>query len=93
MSIYKIDAEPRETGVAPNGSPYVRLAYYMQNLDAQKHWRKVPGAVIADTPEEAMTKAKAISDELDGLTVQEMVQKVNNFMQEGKMVKHIRHLK
>ena len=93
MSVYKIDAEPRETGTAPNGKAYVRIAYYMQNLDAQKKWKLIPGAVLGDTPEEAMEKAKAISDQLDGLTVNDMAKNVNALMEAGKMVKHLRHLK
>ncbi|MFT5645877.1 MAG: hypothetical protein ACI976_000553 [Aureispira sp.] len=63
-------------GGAPNGKPYVRLAYYMQNLEAQKSWKKVPGAVIADTAEDAMTKAKVVLDKLDGLTIFKMSKKV-----------------
>lgn len=93
MSIHKIDAEPRETGVAPNGKPYVKLAYYMQNLEAQKNWKKIPGAVIADTAEDAMAKAKVVSDKLDGLTVFEMSKKVKELIKDGEMVAHVRHLK
>ena len=90
MSIYKIDAEPRQTGTTPSGKPYVRLAYYMQNLDAQKDWKSIPGAIIGDTPEEAMEKAKAISDQLDGLDIKEMGLKVKVLMKNGDMIQHIR---
>jgi hypothetical protein len=48
----------------------------MQNLEAQKSWKKVPGAVIADTAEDAMTKAKVVLDKLDGLTIFKMSKKV-----------------
>lgn len=93
MSIHKIDAEPREKGVAPNGKPYVRLAYYMQNLPEQKNWKKIPGAVIGNTQDEAWDKAKSIADQLDGLTVFEMGKKVKEFIQNGEMVAHVKHAK
>ena len=93
MSVHKINAEPRETGTAPNGKPYVRLAYYMPDLAAQKDWKKIPGAVVADTAEAAMEQAKALSDQLDGLTVFEMSSKVKDLIKAGDMVAHVRHLK
>lgn len=93
LSNYKVDAEPNPnaTGTTPNGKSYVRLHYYMQELAEQKHWRAIPGAVVADTADEAMANAKALSDQLDGLTIKEMSQKVRDLIREGKMVANFRH--
>ncbi len=93
MSIHKIDAEPREKGVAPNGTPFVKLAYYMQALPEQKKWKKIPGLVVGNSEEEAWNKAKSIADQLDGLTVFEMGKKVKEFIKNNQMVAHISHLK
>lgn len=93
MSEYTINAEPRETAVAPNGKAYAKLAYYMEHLEAQKKWKKIPGIVVADTEEEAQSKGKELADQLDGLTVFEMTKQVQAFIKEGKMVANVRSLK
>jgi hypothetical protein len=92
MSVHKVDVKTGETGIAPNGKPYVLLSYYMKSLDAQKDWKKVPGAILGETPEEAMNKAKIISSQLNGLTVFEMNAKVRAFIEAGDIVAHVRHL-
>ncbi|MFK7797262.1 MAG: hypothetical protein AB8E82_07385 [Aureispira sp.] len=93
MSEYTINAEPRETAVAPNGKAYAKLAYYMEHLETQKEWKKIPGIVVADTIEEAQTKGKELADQLDGLTIFEMSKKVKKFIEEGKMFANVRSLK
>ncbi len=68
----QIDAVAKAGGVAPNGKAYAVLEYYMEHNPKQTQPRKIPGFVVADSAEEALRKAEAIANELDGLDLSEL---------------------
>ncbi len=71
-NIEKIDAVAKPGGTTSDGKAYARLEYYMVDHPGQKEWRKIPGFVVAADQASALEKAKAIANQLDGLTLREL---------------------